>query len=98
MIRKRLFARKDRPADFGYDPRLVIEVEGISDVYRLARHLQTGQVEFATLGRRILEGMDRQAPGSVHYLTDRMGPAWARQSTNRPTHPRAGFSAPGDAS
>jgi len=87
VIRKRLFARKERPKEFGYDPRLVIEVEGISDVYRLARHLQTGQAEFAELGSRIIEGMDRQAKGSVHYLTESMGPAWARQYPNKPTHP-----------
>lgn len=74
MIRKRLQKRVDEVLG-GYDPKLTIVVEGISDVYRLARHLETGQVEFAELGRRILRSMDDQAPGSVRYLTTRMGPA-----------------------
>lgn len=74
MIRKRLQRRVD-PVLGGYDPRLVIVVEGLDDVYRLARHLEQGQVEFAALGRRILRSMDDQAPGSVRYLTTRMGPA-----------------------
>jgi hypothetical protein len=74
MIRKRLVRRID-PVLGGYDPRLTITVEGITDVYRLARHLELGQSEFAALGRRILRSMDDQAPGSVRYLTTRMGPA-----------------------
>lgn len=73
-VRKRLQRRID-PVLGGYDPRLVIVVEGLSDVYRLARHLETGQVDFAQVGRRILRSMDDQAPGSVRHLTERMGPA-----------------------
>lgn len=73
MIRKRLHRRWD---DYlGYDPKLVIVVEGTDDVYRLARHLELGQVEFAALGRRILRSMDDQAPGVVRKLTTRMGPS-----------------------
>jgi hypothetical protein len=74
MIRKRLQKRTDEVLG-GYQPRLVITVEGLDDVYRLARHLEQGQVEFSAMGRRILTGMDRHAPGVVHYLQERMGPA-----------------------
>lgn len=74
MIRKRLTKRVDG-ATGGYDPRLVITVEHLDDVYRLARHLETGQVEFAEMGRRILRSMDDQAPGVVRHMTERMGPA-----------------------
>lgn len=73
MIRKRVQKRVD-PALGGYQPRLTIVVEGIDDVYRIARHLETGQVEFGRMGRAILRSMDDQAPGSVAYLTARMGP------------------------
>lgn len=73
MIRKRLQHRAD--PHFGYDPKLTITVEGLDDVYRLARHLELGQVEFAALGRRILRSMDDQAPGVVRHLTTRMGPS-----------------------
>lgn len=74
VIRKRLAKRID-PVLGGYDPRLVIVAEGIVDVYRLARHLELGQSEFAAMGRRILRSMDDQAPGSVRHLTHRMGPS-----------------------
>ena len=73
MIRKRLQHRPNWPDGTGYDPRLVITVEGLHDVYRLARHLETGQVEFAALGRRILRSLDEQDPGVVRHLTARMG-------------------------
>jgi hypothetical protein len=72
-LRKRLTKHTDERS--GYQPRLVITVEGVVDVYRLARHLEHGQVEFAAMGRRILESMDDQAPGVVRHLTERMGPA-----------------------
>jgi hypothetical protein len=74
VIRKRLQRRID-DATGGYQPRLVITVEGLDDVYRLARHLETGQVEFGRLGRRILRSMDDQAPGVVRHMTERMGPS-----------------------
>ena len=83
MIRKRLVKRTD-PVVGGYQPTLHITVEGLDDVYRLARHLETGQVDLHELGRRILHSMDRQAPGSVSYLTKRMGPARARYRGRRP--------------
>lgn len=73
MIRKRLQKRTD--PHFGYDPKLTIVVEGITDVYRLVRHLETGQVEFCDLGRRILRSMDDQAPGVVRHMTTRLGPS-----------------------
>lgn len=74
MIRKRLTKRTDTALG-GYDPKLVITVENLDDVYRLARHLEHGQVQFAELGRRILRSMDDQAPGVVRAMTERMGPA-----------------------
>lgn len=82
-VRKRLTKHID-PVLHGYEPTLVITVDGLADVYRLARHLETGQVAFSALGRRILHSMDRQAPGSVSYLTKRMGPARARYRGRRP--------------
>lgn len=75
MIRKRLVRRAMWPDGSGYDPRLVLVVEGPDDVYRLARHLELGQVEFARLARRILRSMDEQAPGVVRQMTAKMGPA-----------------------
>lgn len=75
VIRKRLVRRPNWPDGTGYDPRLTLVVEGTSDVYRLARHLEQGQVEFARLGRRILRSMDDQEPGIVAALTRTMGPA-----------------------
>lgn len=75
MIRKRLSKRPNWPDGTGYDPRLVITVEGSSDVYRIARLLESGQVEFQRLARAILRSMDQQAPGSVASLTHAMGPA-----------------------
>lgn len=73
MIRKRLTKRLDERGQ--YQPRLVITVEGRHDVYRLARNLETGQVQFAALGRRILRSMDEQEPGTVRRMTERLGPA-----------------------
>lgn len=78
MIRKRLTKRLAEHHDralAGYDPHLVITVDGLDDVYRLARHLEQGQAEFAAMGRRILRSMDEQAPGVVRHLTARMGPS-----------------------
>jgi hypothetical protein len=75
MIRKRLVRRPMWPDGSGYDPRLTIVVEGPDDVYRLARHLEAGQVEFARLGRAILRSMDEQHPGSVRALTTQLGPS-----------------------
>jgi hypothetical protein len=75
MIRKRLQHRPNWPDGTGYDPKLTLVVEGTSDVYRLARLLERGQVEFHVLALRILRGMDRQEPGIVHSLQSSMGPA-----------------------
>lgn len=48
----------------GYDEHgevvLTIRVVGGWDVYRLARHLQRGQVEFAEVGLFALRGLDRR--------------------------------------
>jgi hypothetical protein len=88
VIRKRLQKRVDQ--HFGYDPKLVIVAEGLDDVYRLARHLETGQVEFAAMGRRILRSMDDQAPGVVRHLTTRMGPAKLLAGARGGRRPRSG--------
>jgi hypothetical protein len=42
------------------DPVLTIRVEGTHDVYRLSKHLERGQVEFARLGRLSLRSLRRQ--------------------------------------
>jgi hypothetical protein len=60
--------------DFGQWPRLVIEVEGIDDVYRIARALEGHQVEFSELAVKTLRGLDRRWPGVVRALVERMGP------------------------
>lgn len=77
-VRHRLsHPREQRPgSDNGkLYPRLVIEAQGIDDVYRLARHMEIGQVEFAEIGYRTLKGLDRKYPGIVRKQGARMGPA-----------------------
>ena len=64
------------------EPVLVITVEGHSDIYRLARGMETLQVEFCDLGRRILAGLDRHRPGLVDDLTAYMGPSDPRRAPN----------------
>ena len=56
------------------EPQLVITVRGIDDVYRLARHLEIGQYEFAQVGVAVLRGLDRKNPGLVSRQRARMGP------------------------
>jgi len=55
-------------------PVLVIEARGIDDVYRLARVMETAQVEFSAIGHATLVGLDRRYPGIVRALVARMGP------------------------
>lgn len=57
------------------DPIITLVVEGHHDIYRLARHLETGQVEFCAIGRGMLKALDRFQPGLVRALTAQMGPA-----------------------
>ena len=57
-------------------PRLVIEAKGIDDVYRLARVMESAQVEFSEIGHSTLVGLDRRYPGIVRALVARMGPTW----------------------
>lgn len=94
-MRKRLSKRTDEALG-GYQPRLVIVVEGLDDVYRLARHLELGQVEFSRMGQRILTSMDAQAPGVVHALQERMGPAKGGHRGRRPRLPQLRLGMPGD--
>lgn len=47
-------------------PRLVIEVEGIDDVYRIARALEGHQVEFSEIARGTLKGLDLVAKMGPH--------------------------------
>ena len=54
MIEKRLSSNKRGDAE------LVIRVTGISDIYRLAYHLTSGQCEFAAVGRRVQDGLRRR--------------------------------------
>jgi len=56
-------------------PRLVIEANGIDDVYRLARVMEVAQVEFSDIGHAALVGLDRRYPGIVRALVARMGPS-----------------------
>lgn len=42
------------------DPVLIIEAKGVHDVYRLAHHMQHGQVEFAKIGYRVVAGLKRK--------------------------------------
>jgi hypothetical protein len=46
--------------EFTADPHLEIHAVGIHDVYRLAHHLESGQVEFAAIGRKIKRGLRRK--------------------------------------
>jgi hypothetical protein len=86
-IRRRL-RHVDYGDGFGAYPRLVIEVEGIDDVYRIARHLELGQCEFANLGTSILRGLDRRSPGIVRRLVAKMGPTRTGYPGRRPRTPR----------
>jgi hypothetical protein len=61
-------------SEYGSYPRLVITVEGIDDVYRIARALEGQQVEFGRLANLTLRGLDRRWPGTVRALVARMGP------------------------
>lgn len=54
---KRLHWRDNSESGFSDDPILTITAEGIHDVYRLADHLERGQVEFAAMGRKIKRGL-----------------------------------------
>jgi hypothetical protein len=74
MIKHRLRSI-DKHDGFGAYPHLVIEVDGIDDVYRIARHLEIGQVEFSYMGWKILRGLDRRWPGIIRRLVERMGPS-----------------------
>jgi hypothetical protein len=38
---------------------LVIEARGVHDVYRLAHHMEKGQVEFGVIGAKIKRGLRR---------------------------------------
>jgi hypothetical protein len=62
------------------DPTITIEVEGFTDIYRLARHMEHGQVEFCAIGRSMLRALDRWHPGIVDSLKAQMGPARADDS------------------
>jgi len=63
MITKRT-TFKDTPGwGPGYEPKVVITIEGWSDVIRFADHLQHGQVEFANVGRLILDRIRRKQGG-----------------------------------
>jgi hypothetical protein len=59
------------------DLTVTIEVEGFTDIYRLARHMEYGQVEFCAIGRSMLRALDRWKPGIVDALKAQMGPARA---------------------
>lgn len=43
------------------DPRVTITIEGSHDLYRLAHHLECGQVEFYAVGSAIKRRMRRRA-------------------------------------
>jgi hypothetical protein len=88
LIRHRL-RHVDHDDGFGADPHLTITVVGIDDVYRLARHLETGQCEFSKEGRAILRGLDRRSPGIVRRLVERMGPSRWGYPGVRPRVPKA---------
>lgn len=50
---------------------LTITVVGAHDVYRLARHLLSGQVEFGQLGDRTLRSLRKQlGPGPYDRMVD----------------------------
>ena len=73
-VKHRLSFPKDEY--FGSSPKLVITVEGIDDVYRIARVLERAQVEFSEMGVSVMRGLDRKYPGIVMRLIAKMGPAW----------------------
>lgn len=75
MIRHRLTKEHD---GYGGYPRLVITVEGIDDVYRIARALEGHQVEFQEIAVKTLRGLDRRWPGVVRRCVARMGGAHER--------------------
>ena len=50
------------------NPVLVIRVEGTHDIYRLARHLERGQVEFYKLAGRILRSLRRQLGAKAYRV------------------------------
>lgn len=54
MITKRLSEN-----EYG-DPKLVVTVTGTIDVYRFARFLEHGQVEFARIGRSSLRSLGKK--------------------------------------
>jgi len=65
--------RDNSAAGFSDDPILTITAEGIHDVYRLAHHLETGQTEFAAIGRKIKRGLRRKLSESAwQWLQDYM--------------------------
>lgn len=65
--------RDNRGSGFSDDPLVTITAEGIHDVYRLAHHLETGQVEFAAMGRKIKRGLRRKmSEESWQWLLDYM--------------------------
>lgn len=82
-LRKRLSRQRHEEAGRDY-PRLVVVAEGVDDVYRLARHLEMGQSDIATLGRNALRSLEREWPGLVFELQQRMGPARGGHRYRRP--------------
>ena len=48
------------------DPTMTITVVGVHDVYRLAHHLETGQVEFGRLGRLMIGALKRKLSKSQY--------------------------------
>lgn len=52
---------------FGKEPVATIEVVMVNDIYRLARHLQRGQSEFAAVGTDMLNRL--RAEGGEEWFT-----------------------------
>lgn len=65
MMRKRL----TRTA--GGDPRLVIEVVGVDDVYRIGWYLQRAASDHASLGRRVHRSLRRLIGGRNFEFIER---------------------------
>lgn len=65
------------------DPVLTITVEGTHDVYRLALHLERGQVEFAKQGRNVLTKLRRHlGKARMRSLIDYYsGRTWKREAS-----------------
>lgn len=68
-LSKRLVQRGNHPSELV----LTITVQGAHDIYRLARHLESGQCEFADLGRRTLRSLRKaMGPNRYEYMEDAM--------------------------